>query len=134
MKYRNSLCGISWIDSARDAWTDGWEGKIVCGVFTMMVATLLFFIVILWQWFAELSLKEGIVTNKGHIEEWIQTTYITMSIGEGTMMVPQTIVFPESWSVTIEGDDPEGVHKQRTISVSREFFEKIKTGEMLIVK
>jgi hypothetical protein len=124
----------AWLGVIRETWTDGWEGKIICAVFGVLAALLLLFGVSVWQWCAALSLKEGVIVDKGHTAAWVQTTFILISDGKNTTMIPQTIYWPEAWSVTIEGNDPKGVHKQRTVSVSREAHDKMELGTTWRVK
>lgn len=111
-----------------DMWLDGWEGKIMVGIFAALAALILWMGVLGWQWFDALALKQGVIVGKGHSDAWVQVTFITISDGQTTTMIPQTIYWPESWSVTIEGDDYKGVHKKRTVSVSREAHDKLELG------
>lgn len=71
------------------------------------------------------SLTEGIIIEKIYSEAYETTIYIQ----SGAVEVPVTTRYPETYSITIEGNDPKGVHKKRNLSLSPEQWKKIKEGQ-----
>ncbi len=112
--------------------------KLECLCFSILAATILFFVGLLgyvgYNYFHTLKLKEGVVISKDHSDEFYQTTIMTMSDGKTTTMYPVTTYYPESWSVTIEGDAPDGEHLTRNISVNQSQWNGIQMRQKLNVE
>ena len=83
--------------------------------------------------FHALKLKEGTVISKHHSEACYTQTLMPIPFdgGKTTTYLPQTQYYPESWSVTIEGDAPDGEHLTRTIGTNLSDWIKITEGQHL---
>lgn len=99
--------------------------RFFCCIIGMFTAAGLWIAALTWQWWGALSLKEGIVVSKEHTEAGVHTLYTDSG---GGVIIPMLTPYPESWSVTIEGDDYKGKHKKRTVEVSYDLYKSLREG------
>jgi len=74
-----------------------------------------------------MSLKAGEVVKKYHTDDFFMM--VPMQSGDTTIYIQQ--YYPESWTVVIEGNDPKGVHKTRSVDVDKCEFNKIEVGKTI---
>jgi len=110
------------LGTLKDIWDDHWSTKLIM---SLIAAILVFAGYDLYCQYDALSLKTGTVISKNHSDARDDLTVIYID----NTPYQQWTHWPESWSVTIEGRDPNGVHKKRTVSVGRDQWDQISEGE-----
>jgi hypothetical protein len=107
-------------------------GWILGGCLTLCCACLFaafgFLMFAGWQHFDALSLKKGAVIEKSYSPAHSSTVMMNYGTPQAPIMMPLTTDYPESWRVTIEGYDPKGKFKKRTVSVSKSTFDSVREG------
>lgn len=59
-------------------------------------------------------LTSGVVVKRGYAAAWEQTTFYPMQIGDMTLYTPQTIYWPETWTLTVQSGA-----RTRTVNVTQ---------------
>lgn len=112
--------------------------KLECLCLSILSALILSFAVLLgyvgYNYFHAFKLKEGVVISKDYSPAGYTTTFMTISDGKITTMYPVTTYYPESWSVTIEGDASDGEHLTRSIRVDHSRWDEIEVSQKLSVE
>jgi len=94
-------------------------------VFACVILAIAVFIAwVVFDWVDALSLKTGVVIGHGHSPSSMQVQFVQ----SGNSLIPVWTHWPETWSVTIEGEDPSGERKRRTVFVSQSDWEQIQEG------
>jgi hypothetical protein len=118
-----------------DMWRDGLLGKFLLFLLISMGVGIIFLFGLLIFSIADtsfLSYEHGsaTITNK-HIEPAHQsTTFITISSGKTTTLVPQTTYYPESYTLTlsfkVNGEEVSGDK-----SVQKNYFDQVQLGRVI---
>jgi hypothetical protein len=94
------------LETIREIWGDGWTGRLAILAIALAAALSLLLISTFLFWIVDSSFLpvlngDGTVTRKLHSDAHSTTTMILM----GKTMLPQTISYPESWSLVIKLKD-----------------------------